>query len=64
MTVSFLRKAHAGRDGRDGVLYRHGFGTGYQDLVFANHGEALKFANSVGAKCQQDCKLAFFVSEI
>jgi hypothetical protein len=53
MSVSFLRIARVASDGCAGVLYRHGFRTGYQDLVFVNHDEAQKFASSVGARYQK-----------
>ena len=30
----------------DGVIYVHHFGTGYQELVFADHAAATRFAQS------------------
>lgn len=35
--LSFLRVARKATDGHDGYVYRHNFGTGFQDLIFESH---------------------------
>lgn len=48
-TLTYMSKARAAIDGKDGYNYRHGWGTGYQDLVFASHYEAERWAVENGA---------------
>ena len=39
-TFTYLRKAHKNRDGMNGVLYHHSWGTGGQELVFPDDAAA------------------------
>ena len=46
-TLKHIRKVRKNIDHTaDGVLYIHPFGTGFQELVFANHDAAWKHAQS------------------
>ena len=46
-TLSYVRKVRKKIDHlADGVLYMHHFGTGFQELVFANHDAARKHAQA------------------
>jgi len=46
-SLTYLRIATKSRDGADGFLYRHDFGTGYQELVFASHDKASEWAGKL-----------------
>ena len=50
MTVTYQRVAKRGKDGTDGYMYLHHFGTGWQHLIFYNHASAQKFAEREGAR--------------
>jgi hypothetical protein len=50
MHFKFLRQATKHKDGHDGVLYLHNWGTGWQELVFPNVEEALKWYAAVTAQ--------------
>ncbi len=45
-TLTFLRKATKAQDGSDGLLYRHCWGTGFQELVFRDEGHATRWLTS------------------
>lgn len=40
---TYLRQATKAKDGMKGVVYRHRWNTGVQDLVFASHANAKKW---------------------
>jgi hypothetical protein len=48
--LHYVRKASRAKDGQDGVLYFHHFGTGSQELIFQDHGAAAKFAKAETAR--------------
>ena len=48
MKLIYLRKATTAQDGADGVLYRHEWATGWQDLVFSSHRAAEAFQYQLG----------------
>ena len=50
-TLTYRRRARKGVDHTsDGVLYVHHFGTGFQELVFADHAAAARFAAANGCE--------------
>ena len=48
--LTYQRAARRAKDGHDGVLYLHHFGTGWQHLIFSNHDAARDFALKEGAR--------------
>lgn len=42
--LTYRRIAITNKDGWNGYLYLHHFGTGWQELVFKTHDDAVKFA--------------------
>lgn len=46
-SLGFLRRATKQRDSADGLLYRHGWATGFQDLIFQSDADAVKFLATV-----------------
>ena len=42
-TFTYLRKASKNRDGMNGVLYHHSWGTGGQELVFPDDAAAQRW---------------------
>lgn len=55
-TMIFVRLATEAKDGFKGLLYRHSWGTGYQDIIFPSQEAAHDFMFSVdpSAKCDAD----------
>jgi hypothetical protein len=47
-TLAYVCKATVTRHGAKGVLYRHRWKTGAQDLVFESHKQAAKWINPLG----------------
>lgn len=47
-TLVYQRRATKHMDGRDGFLWVHSWGTGYQHLVFTSNENAVKFAEMEG----------------
>jgi hypothetical protein len=46
-TLGYLRIAKKATDSYNGLLYRHGWPTGYQDLIFQSESDAIKFITNV-----------------
>lgn len=46
-SVLFVRKATKAKDGKNELLYRHSWNSGFQDLIFKDQIEAGKFINSI-----------------
>lgn len=46
--LTYLRKVKKSFCCEGGFEYLHDFGTGYQNLVFATHAEAVRFAGAEG----------------
>jgi hypothetical protein len=46
-TLNFLRKAVKAMDGCDGLVYRHSWGSGFQDLIFDNVKQVNVFIRSL-----------------
>lgn len=51
-TLTYVRRAIKSKDGADGVLYYHAWGTGNQELVFASHEAAEQWAAHESAACR------------
>ncbi len=47
-SIAYVCKATVARHGAKGVLYRHRWATGAQDLVFESHRQAAKWINPLG----------------
>jgi hypothetical protein len=45
-TLTYIRAARRQHDGYDGVLYVHAWATGAQELVFADHEAAERWAQA------------------
>ena len=54
--MTFLRIATEAKDGFKGLLYRHSWGSGYQDIIFTTQRAAHDFMFSIdpSAKCDPD----------
>lgn len=48
--LRFLRLATRAKDGFDGMLYRHSWGSGYQDIVFPSQRAANAFLKDVASQ--------------
>lgn len=51
-TLSFMRKAVKSRDTYSGLMYRHAWPTGYQELIFPSVEAAQRFADAKSARVQ------------
>lgn len=50
-TLNYRSPARKSLHGKDGFIYLHSWGTGYQELVFTSHADAERFAKA------NDCKM-------
>jgi len=46
-SLGFLKEATEAKDGSDGLMYCHHWGTGFQNLIFKSHEEANEWIKGV-----------------
>ena len=46
-SLGFLKEATEAKDGTDGLMYCHHWGTGFQNLIFKSHEEASEWIKGV-----------------